>query len=160
MASGTGMSFKEAWEELDFSFIWETVTYMFSNIGETWDVMVVAPLSRMGEALVQGFTDAWDAVKDFLGMSSPSTLFMSAGTAMIDGLLAPFTNLGDKLRALVDGAMNMLPDFMKNMIMNPGSVMDTITGIDVDGAMDTAGTLADNAISATADAAGAAYNAL
>ena len=160
LGNESGKSYQEAWEEIDFSYISETWDYIFSNLGESWDVMVVEPLGRMKDSLVEKFDEAWTSVKEYLGIASPSALFMSAGESMVDGLLAPFTNMGQRLQQLINSGMDMLPDFMKNMIMEPESLMDTISAIDMEGATETASALPANAIDATTGKIEAGFQAM
>ena len=60
MTNSLGMGFNEAWEKLDFAAIGETFEYMFDS--------------------------AIQAVKDLLGISSPSKVMMDIGSSMIEGI--------------------------------------------------------------------------
>ena len=122
MTNSLGMGFNEAWEKLDFAFIGETFEYMFDS--------------------------AIQAVKDLLGISSPSKVMMDIGSSMIEGitsmldadtliaaaqmmvdaLLFPFTSLGSLLMDLVTGAFDLVPDSIKSFMgFETDSTSDTAT---------------------------------
>jgi hypothetical protein len=106
---GIEMSFTEAWAELDWA-----------GIGEAWVYM---------------FDEAWKAVKDFLGISSPSKLFMEIGTNIIDSItgaldpqllidaatfmitafIEPWKSLGSLLMEIIQPALDIVPDFVKDI---------------------------------------------
>ncbi len=122
MTNSLGMGFNEAWEKLDFAAIGETFEYMFDS--------------------------AIQAVKDLLGISSPSKVMMDIGSSMIEGitsmldadtliaaaqmmvdaLLFPFTSLGSLLMDLVTGAFDLVPDSIKSFMgFETDSTSDTAT---------------------------------
>ena len=122
MTNSLGIGFNEAWEKLDFAAIGETFEYMFDS--------------------------AIQAVKDLLGISSPSKVMMDIGSSMIEGitsmldadtliaaaqmmvdaLLFPFTSLGSLLMDLVTGAFDLVPDSIKSFMgFETDSTSDTAT---------------------------------
>ena len=113
MTNSLGMGFNEAWEELDFGFLGETLEY--------------------------GFDEAIDGVKGFLGISSPSKVMMDIGMNMltsltdpikggagllmevakslIEAFLNPWTTIGTLLMEIIQPALDMVPDSIKNLFM-------------------------------------------
>jgi len=113
MTNSLGIGFNEAWEELDFGFLGETLEY--------------------------GFDEAIDGVKGFLGISSPSKvmmdigmnmltsltdpikggvgLLMEAAKSLIEAFLNPWTTIGTLLMEIIQPALDMVPDSIKNLFV-------------------------------------------
>ena len=113
MTNSLGIGFNEAWEALDFSFLGETLEY--------------------------GFDQAIESVKGFLGISSPSKVMMDIGmnmltsltdpikggvgvmietaTSLIEAFLTPWTTIGTLLMEIIQPALDMVPDSIKNLFM-------------------------------------------
>jgi hypothetical protein len=139
LIGGVEMGFQEAWAKLQWGDIGETFVYMFD--------------------------EAWKAVKDFLGISSPSKLFMEIGTNIIDSItgaldpqllidaatfmitafIEPWKSLGSLLMEIIQPAMDLIPDSVKNLFFGDSK--------------DTAGKLSNQATSGPVSAAMATTNA-
>ena len=79
----------------------------------------------------------YDGFMDFFQISSPSKLMMNMiGGPLMDGILAPFTDIGTKLKDLMMGALEMIPAPIKDLMLGK-SVFET--------AGDLAGMAADKA---------------
>ena len=113
MTNSLGMGFNEAWEELDFAFLGETLEFAFD--------------------------EAIEGIKGFLGISSPSKVMMDIGsnmitsivdtivtggtglaeaaTSLIKAFLAPWTTIGSLLMEIIQPALDMVPDSIKNLFM-------------------------------------------
>ena len=113
MTNSLGIGFMEAGEKLDFAFLGETLEY--------------------------GFDQAIQSVKGFLGISSPSKVMMDIGmnmltsltdpikggvgvmietaTSLIEAFLTPWTTIGTLLMEIIQPALDMVPDSIKNLFM-------------------------------------------
>ncbi len=113
MTNSLGIGFNEAWEELDFSFLGETLEY--------------------------GFDEAIKGIESFLGIASPSKVMMDIGmnmvtsltdpikggasamletaTALIEAFLAPWTTIGALLMEIIQPTLDMVPDSIKSIFM-------------------------------------------
>ena len=120
-------TFKDAFSEETFDEImlgigntimggWDTIT---TSITEFWeDLDLFGPATDAAESAYQGFLD-------FFQISSPSALMTDMiGGPMIDGILAPFTDIGSKLKELMMDALAMVPEPIKNLMLGK-SVFET-----------------------------------
>lgn len=69
-----------------FSDQWDTFKDWGSGIIDGIIGGIRSKASELRDALVGAARNAWNRTKDFLGISSPSTLFMEVGENMMDGL--------------------------------------------------------------------------
>ena len=102
---------------------------------------IAGAIDTLDDIFFRTFTDgaesAFQAFKDFFQISSPSKLMTDLiGGPMIDGILAPFTDIGSKLKELMMGALEMVPEPIRDLMLGK-SVFET--------AGDLAGMAADKA---------------
>ena len=86
-------------------------------------------IDTLDEIFFVTFTDgaesAFQAFKDFFQISSPSKLMTDLiGGPLIDGILAPFTDIGSKLKELMMGALEMVPEPIRDLMLGK-SVFET-----------------------------------
>ena len=148
MTSKTGKSFTEAFEELDYGGI--------------------------GEAFQYGFKDGViDGTLQLLGIRSPSTVMMGIGKDMLAGLMLPmedgvdalfesakglidafiepWKSIGELLMEIIQPALELVPDSIKNIFM--GDTTATATNLQAAaGPVETAITNAKNAATETGQA--------
>ena len=92
---------------------------------------------NLRDAADQAASTIYDGFMDFFQISSPSKLMINMiGGPLVDGILAPFTDIGTKLKELMMGALEMIPAPIKDLMLGK-SVFET--------AGDLAGMAADKA---------------
>ena len=136
MTNSLGIGFNEAWELLDFAFIGETFTYMFEEaIGSVKDLLGIASPSKVmmdiGTNMLMGLTDP---------IKGGASMMIEAATALIDAFLAPWTTIGTLLMEIIQPALDMVPDGIKNLFM--GDTATTATNLQVAAAPAAAGVAA------------------
>ena len=138
-------------------------------IGSIVDSIVGLP-KRLYDGAVEGAKGLYNGFKEFFGIASPSRLMMDMiGGPLIDGILNPFTKIGEmldgmnlletmiqpfldfptKLKELMISALELIPEPIKNLITGEGGVIET--------AGDLAGMAADKA-GAVFDAVSGAFD--
>lgn len=125
MIGGVEMGFQEAWEALDWGFIGETFEYMWNGVVDwVYDFLGIASPSQV-------FMDIGTSIMDGITSMLDADSLMSAAQMMVDALLFPFTSLGSLLMDLVGAAFDLVPDSVKSFM-----------GFEVETASDTAAALA------------------
>jgi len=155
-------------------FVWEVFTdflglvpILIDSVLEAFgfDAFATDLHNDLVTSLEDAFGAAIDWIYDFLGIASPSQVFMDIGTSMMDGLISmlnadslmaaaqmmvdallfPFTSLGSLLMDLVGGAFDLVPDSIKSFM-----------GFETDSTSDTAAKLAGATTGGVAAKTGAA----
>ena len=122
------------------SFFWEVfkdlqgiVPTMIDGVLEAFgfDGFAVDLKDDFFAALESGVGGAFDAIKDFLGISSPASWVMeNIGWPIVDAILAPFRDLGAMLLKMAQAAFNVLPEWAQTGISNlVGTAMSAPTQV-------------------------------
>ena len=122
MIGGVEMGFQEAWEALDWGFIGETFEYMWNGVVDwVYDFLGIASPSQV-------FMDIGSSIMDGITSMLDADSLMSAAQMMVDALLFPFTSLGSLLMDLVGGAFDLIPDSVKSFMgFDTAAPSDTAT---------------------------------
>ena len=106
-------------------FAW--ITGLSTKIAELFTDYIVVPIMQFDfsgaiesvkDSIVQGF-------KDFFDISSPSKLMQDLiGGPMIEGMLAPFMDIGTRLKELMMAGLEMIPAPIKDIMLGK-SVFET-----------------------------------
>ena len=122
MIGGVEMGFQEAWEALDWGFIGETFEYMWNGVVDwVYDFLGIASPSQV-------FMDIGSSIMDGITSMLDADSLMAAAQMMVDALLFPFTSLGSLLMDLIGGAFDLVPDSIKSFMgFETDSTSDTAT---------------------------------
>tara|TARA_B100001094_G_scaffold324377_1_gene376879 strand:+ start:496 stop:3045 length:2550 start_codon:yes stop_codon:yes gene_type:complete len=136
LIGGVEMSFADAWDALDWGFIGETFEYMFdSAITAVKDILGIASpskvMSEIGSDMITGIVDTIIAGGSVLG---------EAAMSLINKFTEPWTTIGSLLMEIIQPALDIVPDGIKNLFM--GDTATTATNLQVAAAPAAAGVAA------------------
>jgi hypothetical protein len=106
---------------------------------------IVGGVQALIKGAIRAFTRFIDAIKDFFGIHSPSTLFAELGSYMIEGLINGILNAGALIWDAIKGIFTGILDLIKGIFSGAVDIGSSLVSGIVSGVSSAAGWVGDTA---------------